>query len=217
MALPPRSDAALLAAATLGDRSALAEVWQRHARLVRSIVHGALGPDTDTEDITQEVFVALLRGAKSIRNADALRGYLRGSALRLAAQELRRRRRIRRREELSPTGVLPDTAVAPLDVAERQAVAALFRVFSGLKPRQHSAFVLRRVHRVSWREIAEQLGISESTAKRDVTWVRALLGRSLLKEPALFDYLAQTAQRASVLRRISMPLSTMPNTSASVS
>lgn len=207
------SDAALLQATISGDHSALAVVWTRYQRLVQNVVYRALGPDSEAEDVTQEVFLALLRGAKNIRNAGALSGYLRGSALRIAAQELRRRRRARNWEQLSASGVLPDAPIAPRDLADSQAVAALLRLFSGLKPRPRNAFVLRCVHHMGWQDVATELGISESTAKRDVAMVRALLNRALPHEPALHDY----AQRGSLLRRISTPFSAIPNTSASVS
>lgn len=214
---PASDDRALLAAAAAGDTGALEQMWLRYQRLVRSVIHRALGPDGEAEDLTQEVFLALLRGAKNIREAAALRGYLRGSALRIAAQELRRRRRLRGREELSASGVLPEAEAPARDAVEREALAALLRVFSKLKPRQREAFLLRSLHRLGWQEIAAELSISESTAKRDVVSVRVALRRSLPREPALIDYVTPGAKRCSLLRRISIPLSAMPNTSASVS
>ena len=185
-----RTDASLVASAAAGDREAFAAIWDRYSGLVRGVVFGALGPDSMIEDIVQDVFLALVRGAKNIKDGSALRGYLAKMAVHQAAMEIRRRR-VRRLVGLSPTGELPERAAAPADAESRQAVSALLRVLSQLSERRKMAFVLRHVHGLDMLEVAGALGISESTLRRELHAARSFIKRAAPREAALADRLAQ--------------------------
>jgi RNA polymerase sigma-70 factor, ECF subfamily len=175
-------------AAAHGDADAIAVIWDRYAALVRSVLRGALGPDLVVEDLLQDVFIALVKGAKSIQEGAALRGYLVGVSVRLAALELRRRK-VRRWVMLSPTGELPDTAVLPRDTEGRQAIQALYRVLDQLGSRRRLAFVLRHVQGMGLGEVASALKVSESTTRRELARARAHIVKSGRREPALHAYL----------------------------
>lgn len=182
-------DALLVDAAARGDRSAMAAVWDRYADFVRGVLHGALGPDSAIEDLTQEVFLAFVKGARTVTDGAKLRGFLAGVAMRLAAMEIRRRR-VRRWLLLSPTGELPERAVPAHDSDNREILTALERVLSGMKQRRRMAFVLRHVQEMEMLEVAGALGISESTLRRDLLRAREHLLRAAAGEPALSAYLA---------------------------
>ncbi len=181
-------DAELVQAAARGDADAISVIWDRYAALVRGVLRGALGPDLIVEDLLQEVFIAFVKGAKGIQEASALRGYLVGVAVRLAALELRRRK-VRRWVMLSPTGELPDTAVMPRDSEGRQALQALYRVLDQLGSRRRLAFVLRHVQGMGLNDVAAALRVSESTARREVARARAHIVKSGQREPALHAYI----------------------------
>jgi RNA polymerase sigma-70 factor (ECF subfamily) len=192
-------DAELVQAAARGDAEAISVIWDRYASLVRSVLRGALGPDLVTDDLLQEVFIALVKGAKGIHEGTALRGYLVGVAVRLAALELRRRK-VRRWVMLSPTGELPDTAVLPRDSEGRQALQALYRVLDQLGSRRRLAFVLRHVQGMGLHEVAVTLGVSESTARRELARARLHVSKSGHHEPALHAYLARFRRDDDVAR-----------------
>jgi RNA polymerase sigma-70 factor (ECF subfamily) len=189
-------DAELVQAAARGDAEAISVIWDRYAALVRGVLRGALGPDLVVEDLLQEVFIALVKGAKGIHEASALRGYLVGVAVRLAALELRRRK-VRRWVMLSPTGELPDTAVMPRDSEGRQALQALYRVLDQLGSRRRLAFVLRHVQGMGLTDVAAALRVSESTARREVARARAQIVKSGQREPALHAYVQRFRGDAS--------------------
>ncbi len=186
--LQRRSDASLVAGVAGGEREALAEVWDRYSGLVRGVLYGALGSDQHLEDLVQEVFLALLKGARRIQEGAALRGYLASVAVRLAALEIRRRR-VRRLVGLSPTGELPERATERVDVEHRETLRALHRTLERLSPRRRMAFILRDVEGLEMTELADALGISESTARRELDFARDFLRRS--REPALRDFLSE--------------------------
>jgi RNA polymerase sigma-70 factor (ECF subfamily) len=183
------SDAQLVEASARGDRAAMAEVWDRHADFVRGVLHGALGPDAALEDLTQEVFLAFVRGAKTIGDGSKLRGFLAGVAVRLVAMELRKRR-VRRWLLLSPTGDLPERPAPAHDAEGQQVLSALQRVLGGMSQRRRFAFVLRHVQELEMLEVAAALEISESTLRRELRRAREHLLRAAAREPALAQYLA---------------------------
>jgi len=75
----------------VGDRDAVAEIYDRYAPGLYRLITAILGATSDAEDALQNVFVMLAEGrANRARN---LRAYLFQSARREALQMLRRRRR----------------------------------------------------------------------------------------------------------------------------
>ncbi len=184
-----RSDASLVAGAAAGERDALAAIWDRYSALVRGVLYGALGSDPELEDLVQDVFMALLKGAARIQDGAALRGYLASMAVRVAAQEIRRRR-VRRLVGLSPTGEVPDRGIDRVDVEHREVLRALHRVLQRLSARRRMAFVLRHVQGLEMLEVAAALNVSESTVRRELESARALLLKS--REPALREFLSKT-------------------------
>jgi RNA polymerase sigma-70 factor (ECF subfamily) len=182
-------DAQLVEAAARGDRAAMAEVWDRYSDFVRGVLHGAIGHDGMLEDLTQEVFLAFVRSAKTVSDGAKLRGFLAGVAVRLAAMEIRRRR-VRRWLMLSPTGELPERASLAHDAEGKEILVALERVLAGMSQRRRMAFVLRHVQAMEMLEVTAALGISESTLRRELQRAREQLLRASAREPALAQYLA---------------------------
>lgn len=187
---PPekRSDASLLAGVRSGEREALGALWDRYSTFVRGTLFGALGPDAVIEDLTQEVFLALLKNAARIEEPGALRGYLAQVAVRQAALEIRKRK-VRRWVGLSSNGELPEVpSPARVDVEHREILAALHRTLERLSVRRRMAFVLRHVQGLEVAEAAAALSVSESTLRRELDFARDFLRRA--SEPALREFLS---------------------------
>ena len=182
-------DAELVAAVAQGDHRALETVWNRYAGAVRSTLFSALGPDHSIEDLIQDVFISFFRGAARLQNPAALKPYLLGSAVRIAAFE--RRTRGRRSKWL---GVFREAraqaAEAQLpDVEQGEVLAALRRILDQVSERPRTAFILRYVEDLTVSDIAIALQTSEATAKRDVARGRARVLLLAGKEPTLCDFL----------------------------
>jgi RNA polymerase sigma-70 factor (ECF subfamily) len=180
-------DAKLVREAATGDTAALGLVWDRYSKLVRSVIHGVLGPDGAIDDLVQDVFLAFLRGAARIEDGGALRGYLVGVAVRLGALEIRKRK-VRRWVGLSPTGNLPDVPVEPVDSEAREALRALYRVLDRLGSRKRLAFSLRHVQGLELRDIAAAMGISEATVYRELRRAEQQVVALARREPTLSRY-----------------------------
>jgi RNA polymerase sigma-70 factor, ECF subfamily len=83
-------DDELIAAVAGGDDAALRELFRRHAPWLAARLRSVLAAG-DVEDVLQETFLALWRGAGSYRPSGQAGGWLWGIARRQAALFLRRR------------------------------------------------------------------------------------------------------------------------------
>jgi RNA polymerase sigma-70 factor (ECF subfamily) len=83
-------DDGLIALVAVGDDSALRALFSRHAPWLATRLRAVL-PAADVEDVLQETFIAVWRGASGYRPDGAAGGWLWGIARRQAALLLRRR------------------------------------------------------------------------------------------------------------------------------
>lgn len=183
------SDAELVTAVGQGDHHALDIVWKRYAGAVRSTLYSALGPDHAIDDLIQDVFISFFRCSSRLNNPSALKAYLLGSAIRIAAFERRTRgRRSKWLAVFEQFGFEKSERQLP-DVGQTDVVAALHRVLDQVSERPRTAFILRYVEDLTISEIAVAMGTSDATAKRDVVRGRARVLLLASKEPSLCDHL----------------------------
>lgn len=151
-----------------GDQDALAEIYDRHGRLVYSLAFRILRDQSDAEDVVQDVFSQAWRQAARY---DASRGSVLGWLLTLtrsrAIDRLRGRRS--RPEPSSDEGALngiPDPAV-PADVQAASASQAtqIRAALDGLTVLQRVAIELAFYEGLTHAEIAERLELPLGTVK----------------------------------------------------
>jgi RNA polymerase sigma-70 factor (ECF subfamily) len=111
-------DDGLVARVAAGDDTALRELFSRHAPWLAARLRAAL-PAAEVEDVLQETFLAVWRGAGGYRPCGAAGGWLWGIARRQAALLLRRRG--------PAAAVLPDEVTAGARQAADPAEVALAR------------------------------------------------------------------------------------------
>jgi RNA polymerase sigma-70 factor (ECF subfamily) len=103
----------------------------------------------------------------------------------------RRRRRIRWRERLTPSGELPERQDYD-DPTESIEVAARTRaILARLSPEASRALELRFVCEKELAEVAETMGVSLATAKRHLVRVTARVRAMAKSEPTLVEYIAK--------------------------
>ncbi len=181
-------DAALARLAAEKDPRAAAALWDRYASLVRGILRRTLGPIAEVEDLVQEAFIGMFRTLGGLRDPDALRSFIVGTAIRTARSELRRKR-VRRWLSLTPTGTLPDSEQAGgVDPEARRAVKRLYEVLDTIDDRGRMAFVLRHMEGYELTEVAEALGCSLATTKRALTKAQERVNAMVKRDPLLAPY-----------------------------
>ncbi len=159
-----RSDDDIMREARSGNPSAFSEIFERYHRRVYGFVRRLSGDASIAHDITQETFLSAFRARKKYR----LKGMLRAWLFRIAANAARAKVRTSSREERK-LAESPETTEAPpgplemMEAHERwQFVAA---ALGRLSVEEREVVLLRNHEDMKFREVAEALGITESTAK----------------------------------------------------
>jgi RNA polymerase sigma-70 factor, ECF subfamily len=186
-------DATLARSAMAGDPAAHTAIWDRYHQMVRRVLCRSMGPGNDVEDLVQEVFLGFYRSRALLRNPAALRSFLFGITLRVAASELRSRR-IRKWLRLTPDGMLDDhiahhLATPHSDTDSREAVQRLYAILDRLDTDSRLAFVLHHVEGLELLDVASALGVSLATVKRRLARVSARVWAMAQGDRLLVEYL----------------------------
>jgi RNA polymerase sigma-70 factor, ECF subfamily len=184
------TDAELALALQSGDPDAQRAVWSRFLPVVNGMVRRRIGRSGDGDDVVQEVFLAVFRSMRLLRNPVALRAFV----LTITARTLNRegRRRI--------TGFYPtlwsDDQVEELvsdraDPTSKHAYSVLKKLVSRLRARERRAFTLRFLAGMDAAEVADALGVSTPTARRALSRANRRIKLWASRDPFLADYLNQ--------------------------
>jgi RNA polymerase sigma-70 factor (ECF subfamily) len=181
-ASPGPSDAALVVAARAGEGWAREALCRRHAPAVIRLAHRLLGRDDEADDLAQESFTHALSSLDRLADPQAFAAWMRTIVVR-TAHKIVRRRVLMRRFGLGPRRTESDIDTdfisrdAPPDVHAE--LHAIYTLLDRLPARERIALVLRRVEGLSHEDVAEQLGVSLSTAKRLAASSDEALARAL--------------------------------------
>jgi len=187
---PSAHEIELVAALGRGEPWAAQEVWERHASSVRRLMVRALGPLTEVDDLTQEVFMRIFSRIGILRDAGALREFVIAVGVNVLKRELRRRW-VRRRVLLSDSGSVPDIEAPSADPEAREALARCYAILDKLGARERAAFVLRYMEERTLDEVASGLGVSLSTAKRLVNKSTARVSKQVGNDAGLRSFFDQ--------------------------
>jgi RNA polymerase sigma factor (sigma-70 family) len=173
-AMCPLDDGELLARfAAARDEAAFAALLDRHGRLVWCVCRGLLANDADAEDVFQATFVALFRGAATIRQPRSVAPWLHSTAtriarkVRLAAARRNRRERQAARAEAAP-GQANDDNWHALHAAVHDEIARLPATL-------RAAFVLCVLEGHRHQDAAARLGVPTGTVSARVSRARRKL------------------------------------------
>jgi RNA polymerase sigma-70 factor (ECF subfamily) len=175
------SDDLLLARFAEGDRAALEELFQRYRGLAYRVAHRLLGNDADALDAVQEGFIKALLHLEGFQHRSTFKTWLlrvvSNASLDLGRQ--RGRREAQSLEALSHSereGQEPLTLEDPgLGLHRRDLRQAIDRALAQLPEAQKQTFVLHAEAELSYREVAEALGISIGTVMSRLYYARQKL------------------------------------------
>jgi RNA polymerase sigma factor (sigma-70 family) len=194
-----QADGALLRAfLSRGDQPAFEALVRRHGPMVLRVCRRTLGNTHDAEDALQATFLVLARQAASIRNQDALGGWLHGVAYRMATHA--KRAAARRHKHESRANATPPQDPA-LGAAWQELQALLDEEIAALPESLRTPFIACCLENQSCAEAARQLRLKEATVCMRLSRARKVLRQRLTRRGvALTAVLAAAAVGANDAR-----------------
>ena len=181
------SDASLVAALRRGERRAELATWNRFSPRVDRTLRRLLGPGEDSstrEDLLQEVFMRFFKRVDTLREAEAVAGFLSGIAVHVVHAELARRRR-RSWLRLTATGSAPEVLGPHPNADAREAVAHYYRQLEALGVKDRSILVARTIEGLTLNEVAAAHGLSVSTTQRRLARATKRMASLVRRDPVL--------------------------------
>lgn len=182
-------DDALVARALGGDGPAFERLYERHRQTVFRVAFGMTRNAEDAMDVVQETFLKAHRSLGRFERRASVVTWLCQIAVHQAI-DLSRRRKVRQAESLderlvadettSGTSSAPEVA-PPARASERELQAALEKALAKLSDKHRTVFVLYTVKGLSYREIADTVGISIGTVMSRLFYARKNL-QAMLSE-----------------------------------
>lgn len=174
------------------DPRAAALIYDHFHSDINRIVWVMLGADAEHDDIVHQIFIELLAHIHKVRNAHALRAWVRTVATNTVRRQLRRRI-VRRRWRADGS---PDEHQAQLSHDDnpeaRQMLQHVYTILNELSPELHIVFSLRMIEDLTIAQIAERCSCSESTIKRRLNKAQRLFELKAKRYPELAQRLAQS-------------------------
>jgi RNA polymerase sigma-70 factor (ECF subfamily) len=180
------TDADLVERALGGDRDAFEAIYCRFQAVVYRFARAMTNSPAAAEDVTQEVFVALMRDLAHYDPQRArLSTYLYGMARNVTRVRLRRERAFVNLDDASADGWEPAGSDDPsAALSEAQDLHRLRNAIVSLPSRYREAVILCALHGLSYSDAAVAIGIPVSTVRSRLHRGRALLAERLSRVDA---------------------------------
>ena len=170
-----RADTELIQLLRNGDRQAFADLYEHHKAAIYRYCLRMLTDSDAAEDATQETFIKMFAGVKELQNVESFLPWLFSIGRNEVMMQLRRNRR---------NGVHSDEDVWDKQTPYELTVAAetteiVQRLLQNLKSGNREVILLREYEQLSYTQIAEITGDTESSVKSRLFKARKALTRRL--------------------------------------
>lgn len=188
--------AVLVERAQLGDREAFGRLVEQFQRTVYSVCLGRLGNPTEAAELTQDVFLHVLRRIQQLREPERFAGWLRQVAVRMAINRATRK--------VAPSSVEDDILEEagslrqdPLDeLIARERAERLWDGLGRLKALDRETLVAFYIQGQSLIEMAERLDTPVGTIKRRLHTARKRLAAMLRAQRDGDDWTDESIEEA---------------------
>ena len=174
------SDAQLVASILAGSRRDFELLYETYFPRVYSFAQRRLHDAAESEDVTQEVFLAVFRSLPSFQGTSSLLVWIFGITRNTVNRRFRRGRLRLQSLESDQVGDVPANEVAPDQAVEARRILANCEavIEKELTPLQRRIFHLKHLRRQSIRTIAAALGKSEDAIKANLYRMRRSIASS---------------------------------------
>lgn len=161
------------------DEAAFTTLYQRYLPQLSRHVWKIIRIEEDAKDIVQEVFLSIWRRRAELEITGSFSAYLKKSVQNLSIRYIQRN--ISRATFLTSLHQATKHLAAPppeqaLEVKQLQ--EQLARAVASLPPKMQEVYRLSRQQQLTYKEISIQLGIAETTVKKQINNALKLIGKS---------------------------------------
>lgn len=165
-------DLKLIQSCKEGDRAAQKVLYERLASRMFPVCIRYIGDRETAQDVLQEGFITLFTHMDSYKGDGSFEGWARKIFITTALMELRRKDALKMSEELDAVrGMKTDTVSQLQNIGYKD----LMNLITMLPPGFRTVFNLYAVEGFTHKDIAEMLGISETTSRTQLSRARAWL------------------------------------------
>lgn len=181
--------------AIAGDMEAVQALWHAHRRWIAAIVLAHMPRQADLDDLLQDVAVQLVRHVHTLKDPASIRPWLRTIAVNLARSAGRKARVVRRHLPLvaAQTGLTIETEPASAKAEAGEQGRRALELAQSLPPEYREPLLLRAVRGMSYRQIADVMGVPMTTIETRLARARRMLRDEM---DALNETSPSTPQRA---------------------
>ncbi len=185
----------LIAAAQGGDQAAFAALVEANQAMVYSLAYRMTGNSEDAADLSQEAFLNAWRGLARFQGQASFATWLYRLTSNACIDFLRREKRhstlsltLEPTDEESRQAEVTDERWSPEALLDRQEnQTAVRQALTQLSDEHREVLLLRELEGLSYREIAQHLGLEEGTVKSRIARARLSLRDFLLKSGNFFE------------------------------
>jgi RNA polymerase sigma-70 factor (ECF subfamily) len=171
--------AVLVRRAQAGDREAFGALVEQFQRTVHAICLRRLGNPSEAIELTQEVFLHVLRRIDQLREPERFAGWLRQVTVRMAINRATRRLAPSSVETVVLEGACEQRDDPLAELISRERAQRLWEAIARLKDLDREALLAFYIHGQSLVEIAGQLDVPLGTIKRRLHTARKRLKAEL--------------------------------------
>jgi RNA polymerase sigma-70 factor (ECF subfamily) len=165
------TDEIIVERALTGDAEAFGEIVRRWERRIFALTYGMLGREEDAREATQDTFLAAFRNLRGFRGEAKVSSWLQRIAVNQCISR-QRRSKVRSEsalddeEQRDASSFATPLSFSPARVAEgRQTTVAVRRAINSLPLELRQVVVMKEFEELTFREIAQALGLPLSTVK----------------------------------------------------
>ena len=174
-----------VAAAMTGDRRAMESLWQEHRRWIAAVLLVHKTQEDHLDDLLQDVAMTLVSKIDTLRETGNIRAWLRTVAVN-AARASARRGKFRPRPSSLEYEPEADSIEANIGGQIDEEASRLMGLSKQLPETYREPLMLRAIHGMRGKHIAQILGLTEATVETRIARAREML-RKLAENPIMSE------------------------------
>ncbi len=171
------SDVLLIRQIAYGDEGAFSELYQRYQKPIFNYVLRLIHEPKEAEDLLQEIFLAVWRGAHRYREQAQVKTWLYRIAHYQAVSWLRKHRNVSAFEDINESNTKGPEEISS-DIWQRDEVQ---KAINNLSAKHRAVLELTFIHGMAYREIAHIVGCPVGTVKSRMSYALKAMHWALKK------------------------------------